>query len=80
MKPASTREVIRRRYSRLLKEEKPLPDLILMDGGIVQINAAKDVLENALNLNIPLAGMVNNDKHKTADLISENDDYLNLQS
>ena len=35
---ASTREVIRRRYSRLLKEEKPLPDLILMDGGIVQIN------------------------------------------
>lgn len=75
---ASTREVIRRRYSRLLKEEKPLPDLILMDGGIVQINAAKDVLENELNLNIPLAGMVKNDKHKTADLISENDDYLNL--
>ncbi|MEC5119035.1 excinuclease ABC subunit C, partial [Lactiplantibacillus plantarum] len=66
---ASTREVIRRRYVRLLKEHQSLPDLILMDGGDVQLNAARDVLVNELSLHIPIAGMVKNDKHKTADLI-----------
>lgn len=66
---ASTREVIRRRYVRLLKEHQSLPDLILMDGGDVQLNAARDVLVNELSLHIPVAGMVKNDKHKTADLI-----------
>lgn len=66
---ASTREVIRRRYVRLLKEYQSLPDLILMDGGDVQLNAARDVLVNELSLHIPVAGMVKNDKHKTADLI-----------
>ncbi|MEE6711964.1 excinuclease ABC subunit UvrC [Pediococcus acidilactici] len=66
---ASTREVIRRRYVRLLKEHQSLPDLILMDGGDVQLNAARDVLVNELGLHIPVAGMVKNDKHKTADLI-----------
>ncbi|MGO3536742.1 MAG: excinuclease ABC subunit UvrC [Latilactobacillus curvatus] len=66
---ANTREVIFRRYSRLLKEDKPLPDLILMDGGIVELNAAKDVLENELGLSIPVAGMVKDDHHKTASLL-----------
>ncbi|WP_261805798.1 excinuclease ABC subunit UvrC [Lapidilactobacillus luobeiensis] len=66
---ANTREVIRRRYTRLLKEGQNLPDLILMDGGIIEMEAAKDVLENELNLFIPVAGMVKNDKHKTAQLI-----------
>lgn len=66
---ASTREAIRRRYVRLLKEHQSLPDLILMDGGDVQLNAARDVLVNELSLHIPVAGMVKNDKHKTADLI-----------
>lgn len=66
---ASTREVIRRRYVRLLKEKQSLPDLILMDGGDIQLNAAKDVLVNELSLHIPVAGMVKNDKHKTSDLI-----------
>lgn len=66
---ASTREVIRRRYVRLLKEKQSLPDLILMDGGDIQLNAARDVLVNELSLHIPVAGMVKNDKHKTSDLI-----------
>ncbi|MCP8857680.1 excinuclease ABC subunit UvrC [Latilactobacillus fuchuensis] len=66
---ANTREVIRRRYSRLLKEGKPLPDLILMDGGIVELNAAKDVLINELDLAIPIAGMVKNNHHRTASLL-----------
>ncbi|KRN29413.1 excinuclease ABC, C subunit [Lactobacillus selangorensis] len=76
---ANTREVIRRRYSRLLKENKPLPDLILMDGGVIEMNAAKDVLENELDLHIPVAGMVKNDKHKTANLLfGPHDDIINL--
>lgn len=68
---ATTQEVIRRRYTRLLKEQKPLPDLILMDGGAIQVNAAKEVLEDELGLSIPVAGMVKNNKHKTASLIYE---------
>ncbi|GEQ32507.1 excinuclease ABC subunit UvrC [Marinilactibacillus psychrotolerans] len=66
---ATTQEVIRRRYSRLLKEGKLLPDLILMDGGKVQVNAAVDVLTNELSLDIPVAGMVKDNKHRTASLI-----------
>lgn len=66
---ANTREVIRRRYSRLLKEAKPLPDLILMDGGIVELKAARDVLENELDLAIPVAGMVKDNHHRTAALL-----------
>ncbi|MDO1605337.1 excinuclease ABC subunit UvrC [Lactobacillus sp. YT155] len=66
---ANTREVIYRRYSRLIKEEKPLPDLILMDGGIIELRAAMDVLENELGVKIPVAGMVKNDKHSTSHLI-----------
>lgn len=66
---ATTREVIRRRYSRLLKEDGVFPDLILMDGGKIQVNAAKDVLENELGLTIPVAGIVKDDRHQTAQLI-----------
>lgn len=66
---ASTQEVIRRRYTRLLSEEKELPDLILMDGGKIQIRAARDVLENELGISIPVAGMVKDDHHKTAALM-----------
>lgn len=66
---SNTREVIRRRYTRLLKEKAAMPALILMDGGIIEVNAAKDVLENELNLQIPVAGMVKNKKHRTAELI-----------
>ncbi len=66
---ASTREVIRRRYTRLLKEHAELPDLVLMDGGVVQLNAARDVLVNELGLSIPVGGMVKNEHHQTADLL-----------
>ena len=66
---ATTQEVIRRRYSRLLREKADLPDLILMDGGKIQMKAAMEVLEDELGLTIPVCGMVKNDKHKTASLI-----------
>lgn len=66
---ATTQEVIRRRYLRALKENQPLPDLILMDGGDIQVNAAKDVLKNELGLNICVAGMVKDNKHNTHHLI-----------
>ncbi|KRL04732.1 excinuclease ABC subunit UvrC [Liquorilactobacillus oeni] len=69
---ASTREVIRRRYVRLLKEKAQLPDLILMDGGIVQVEAVIDVLQNELSLAIPVAGMVKDEHHKTAALMNSN--------
>lgn len=72
---ATTQEVVRRRYSRLLKEKAELPDLILMDGGKVQLHAAIDVLENELNLDIPVAGMVKNDRHQTANLLVGHPDY-----
>ncbi|KRL26968.1 excision endonuclease subunit UvrC [Limosilactobacillus frumenti DSM 13145] len=76
---ASTREVIRRRYTRLLKENQRMPDMIFMDGGEVQMNAARDVLENELNLDIPVVGMVKNNKHRTADLLFGDDDHhINL--
>ena len=75
---ASTREVIYRRYSRLLKEKANLPDLILMDGASIQINAAVDVLHNQLGIDIPVAGMVKNDRHKTADIMMENDEKIGL--
>lgn len=66
---ATTREVIRRRYARLLKEDAEMPDLILMDGGKIQVNAARDVLENEFDLAIPIAGMVKDERHQTARLI-----------
>ena len=66
---ASMEEVIFRRYSRVLKEDLPLPDLILIDGGKGQVHAAMNVLENQLGLDIPIAGLAKNDKHKTSDLL-----------
>lgn len=66
---ASMREVIYRRYSRVIREGLPLPDLILIDGGKGQVDVAKDVLENQLGIDIPIAGMAKNDKHKTNELL-----------
>lgn len=74
----ATQEVIRRRYGRLLKEKTDLPDLILMDGGEIQLHAAREVLEDELGLSIPIAAMVKNDKHKTADLLNTNGDVVSL--
>lgn len=66
---ASMREVIYRRYSRVLKEGLPLPDLIIIDGGKGHVDAAKDVLENQLGLDLPIAGLAKNDKHKTSEML-----------
>ncbi|MDT2848811.1 excinuclease ABC subunit UvrC [Vagococcus carniphilus] len=66
---ASMKEVIYRRYSRVLKEDLPLPDLILIDGGKGQVHAAQEVLDNQLGLDIPIAGLAKNDKHKTSELL-----------
>lgn len=66
---ATMREVVRRRYWRVLKEGLPLPDLILIDGGKGQIDSAKDVLVNELGLDIPVAGLAKDSKHKTSQLL-----------
>lgn len=63
------REVVRRRYKRVLLEKLPLPDLIVVDGGKGQMSAARDVLENELGLSVPLCGLVKDDKHKTGELL-----------
>ncbi|MEI7026669.1 excinuclease ABC subunit UvrC [Paenibacillus sp. y28] len=64
------REVIRRRYERVLKEQLPLPDLIVVDGGKGQMAVAVDVLENELGLYIPVCGLVKDAKHRTAQLMA----------
>ncbi|MDR6554930.1 excinuclease ABC subunit UvrC [Paenibacillus qinlingensis] len=63
------REVVRRRYERVLKDNLTMPDLIVVDGGKGQISAAIDVLENELGLYIPICGLVKDAKHKTAQLM-----------
>jgi len=67
---ATMREVIRRRYERVLKEGLELPDLIVVDGGRGQIAAALDVLENELGLGVPVCGLVKDAKHRTAQLMT----------
>ena len=62
---ADMREIVRRRYSDLLDENKPLPDLIIADGGEGQMNAIREVLERQLGLHIPVAGLKKDDKHRT---------------
>lgn len=68
----SMREVVRRRYTRVLKEGLPLPDLIIIDGGKGHIESVRDVLENELGLDIPLAGLAKDDKHRTSQLLYGN--------
>jgi excinuclease ABC subunit C len=68
----SMREVVRRRYSRALKDNLPLPDLIIIDGGKGHIEAVRDVLENELGLDIPLSGLAKDDKHRTSQLLYGN--------
>ncbi len=63
------REVVRRRYKRVLTENLPLPDLIIVDGGKGQMSAARDVLENELGLSVPLCGLVKDERHKTGELL-----------
>jgi excinuclease ABC subunit C len=68
----SMREVVRRRYTRVLREGLPLPDLIIIDGGKGHIESARDVLENELGLDIPIAGLAKDDKHRTSQLLYGN--------
>ena len=66
---ASMKEVVRRRYSRILEEGSPLPDLIITDGGKGQMEAVREVIEDELNLNIPIAGLAKDNKHRTSELL-----------
>lgn len=66
---ASMQEVVRRRYSRMIEEKTPLPDLIITDGGKGQMDVVREVVEGELHLNIPIAGLAKNDKHRTNELL-----------
>ena len=66
---ASMQEVVRRRYSRAISEESPLPDLIITDGGKGQMEAVRQVTEDELGLQIPIAGLAKDDKHRTRELL-----------
>ena len=66
---ASMQEVVRRRYSRMIEEKTPLPDLIITDGGKGQMDVVRDVVVNQLHLNIPIAGLAKNDRHHTNELL-----------
>lgn len=69
---ASMQEVVRRRYSRLIDEGSPLPDLIITDGGKGQMEVVRRVVEDELHLAIPIAGLAKNDRHRTSELLFGN--------
>ena len=66
---ASMKEVVYRRYKRLIDEEQPLPDLIVADGGKGQMEVIRQAIKDELNLDIPIAGLAKNDKHRTNELL-----------
>ena len=66
---ASMKEVVRRRYTRLMEENQRLPDLIITDGGKGQMEVVREVVEDELKLNIPIAGLAKNDRHRTNELL-----------
>ena len=66
---ASMQEVVRRRYSRMIEEEAPLPDLIITDGGKGQMEVVREVIEDELHLEIPIAGLAKDDRHRTNELL-----------
>lgn len=66
---ASMQEVVRRRYSRMVEEQTPLPDLIITDGGKGQMEVVREVVEDELHLQIPIAGLAKNDRHRTNELL-----------
>ena len=69
---ASMQEVVRRRYSRMIEEGATLPDLIITDGGLGQLSVVKDVVEGELGLNIPIAGLAKDNRHRTNELLYGN--------
>ena len=66
---ASMKEVVSRRYTRLLEEQEPLPDLIVADGGKGQMEVIREVIQDELHLDIPIAGLAKNDRHRTNELL-----------
>ena len=66
---ASMKEVVHRRYTRLIEEEQPLPDLIIADGGKGQMEVIREVIQDELNLDIPIAGLAKNNRHHTNELL-----------
>ena len=66
---ASMKEVVHRRYSRLIEEEQPLPDLIIADGGKGQMEVIREVIQDELSLDIPIAGLAKDDRHRTNELL-----------
>lgn len=66
---ASMKEVVRRRYSRMIEENTPLPDLIITDGGKGQMEVVREVIEDELHLSIPIAGLAKDDRHRTNELL-----------
>lgn len=66
---ASMKEVVRRRYTRLMEEQQPLPDLIITDGGRGQMEVVREVVEDELGLQIPIAGLAKDDRHRTNELL-----------
>ena len=66
---ASMKEVVSRRYQRLIQEEQPLPDLIIADGGKGQMGVIREVIQDELHLDIPIAGLAKNDRHRTNELL-----------
>ena len=66
---ASMKEVVRRRYTRAIDENAPLPDLIITDGGKGQMEVVREVIEDELKLNIPIAGLAKDNKHRTSELL-----------
>lgn len=66
---ASMQEVVRRRYSRIIEEQRELPDLILTDGGKGQMEVVRQVIEDELHLNIPIAGLAKDNRHRTSEVL-----------
>ena len=66
---ASMKEVVRRRYTRMIEEDTPLPDLIITDGGKGQMEVVREVIEDELHLRIPIAGLAKDDRHRTNELL-----------
>ena len=66
---ASMKEVVGRRYRRMIEEEEPLPDLIIADGGKGQMEVIREVIQDELNLDIPIAGLAKDDRHRTNELL-----------
>lgn len=76
---SSMREVVKRRYSRIIEENGELPSLIIADGGKGQMEAMRSVIEDELKLHIPIAGLVKDGRHRTSELITESNETIGLK-